>query len=63
MYYGLQGAQIIIIIMVIYKCYFSGEHIALSLNSKQKQLQRYEHRFRKNLQIESTVHLASKHTK
>ena len=27
---------IIIIIMVIFKCYFSGEHIALSIKIKQK---------------------------
>ena len=25
----------VIIIMVIFKCYFSGEHIALSINKKQ----------------------------
>ena len=45
---------IIIIIMGIFKCYFSGEHIALSLKKKQ---QRCEHRIRKNQQIKSTVHV------
>ena len=40
--------------MVIFKCYFSGEHIALSI--KKKQQQRCEHRIRKNQQIKSTVH-------
>ena len=29
-------ATLIIIIMVIFKCYFSGEHIALSLKKKEK---------------------------
>ena len=47
---------IIIIIMVISKCYFSGEHIALSFFLKQ---QRCEHRIRKNKQIKSTVHDAN----
>ena len=42
----------IIIIMGIFKCYFSGEHIALSYKKKQ----RCEHRIRKNQQIKSTVH-------
>ena len=35
--------------MVIYKCYFSGEHIALSI----KRQQQYEHRIRKNQQIKA----------
>ena len=48
---------IIIIIMVIFKCYLSGEHIALSI--KKKQQQRCEHRIRKNQQIKSTVHDAN----
>ena len=47
---------ITIIIMVIFKCYFSGEHIALSIK---KQQQRCEHRIRKNQQIKSTVHDAN----
>ena len=46
---------IIIIIMVIFKCYFSGEHIALSI----KKQQRCEHRIRKNQQIKSSVHDAN----
>ena len=46
----------LIIIMVIIKCYFSGEHIALSIIKKQ---QRCEHRIRKNQQIKSTVHDAN----
>ena len=46
-----------IIIMVIFKCYFSGEHIALSIKIKKQQ--RYEHRIRKNQQIKSTVHDAN----
>ena len=52
---------IIIIIMVIFKCYFSGELIALSYkkNIKQKQ-QQFEHRIRKNKQIKSIVHDANK---
>ena len=52
---------LIIIIMVIFKCYFSGEHIALSINKKikTKQQQRCEHRIRKNKQIKSTVHDAN----
>ena len=50
----LTGFQyVIIIIMVIVKCYFSGELIALSYKKKQ---QRCEHRIRKNKQIKSTVH-------
>ena len=44
---------IIIIIMVIFKCYLFGELIALSY--KKKQQQRCEHRIRKNKQIKSTV--------
>ena len=46
---------IIIIMMVIFKCYFSGELIALSYIKKQQQ-QRCEHRIIKNKQIKSTVH-------
>ena len=49
---------IIIIIMVIFKCYFSGELIALSYIKKQQQ--RCEHRIRKNKQIKSTVHDGNK---
>ena len=49
---------IIIIIMDIFKCYFSGELIALSLKKKQQQ-QRCEQRIRKNKQIKSTVHDAN----
>ena len=51
--------------MVIFKCNFSGELIALSLKKyikKQKQTkqqQRCEHRIRKNKQIKSTVHDAN----
>ena len=41
--------------MVIVKCYFSEELIALSYK-KIKQQQRCEHRIRKNKQIKSTVH-------
>ena len=41
---------IIIIIMIIFKCYFSKEHIDLSY----KKL--CEHRIRKNQQVNSTVH-------
>ena len=51
------GNGMIIIIMVIFKCYFSGEHIALSI--KKTQQQRCEHRIRKNQQIKSTVHDAN----
>ena len=47
---------IIMIIMVILKCYFSGEHIALSIIKKQ---QRCEHRIRKDQKIKSTVHDAN----
>ena len=52
----------IIIIMVIFKCYFSGELIALSYikNIYKKQQQRCEHRIRKNKQIKSTVYDANK---
>ena len=53
------ASGIIIIIMVIFKCYFSGEHIALSI----KKQQRCEHRIRKNQQIKSTVHDANKYMK
>ena len=48
----------LIITMVIFKCYFSGEHIALS-TTKTKQQQRCENRIRKNQQIKSTVHDAN----
>ena len=50
--------SLIIIIMFIFKCYFSGELIALSYIKKQQQ--RCEHRIRKNKQIKSTVHDANK---
>ena len=43
----------IIIIIIIFKCYFSGELIALSYRKKQQQC---EYRIRKNKQIKSTVH-------
>ena len=46
----------IIIIMVIFKCYFSGERIALSMKKNQE---RCEHRIRKRQQIKSTVHDAN----
>ena len=49
---------LIIIIMVIFKCYFYGEHIALSIKIK-KQQQWCEHGIRKNQQIKSTVHDAN----
>ena len=56
----IDGLIIIIIIMVIFKCYFSGEHIALSIKKrKKKQQQRCEHRLRKNQQTRSTVHDAN----
>ena len=42
--------EYMIIIMVIFRCYFSREHIALSLKK------RCEHRIRKNQQIKNTVH-------
>ena len=45
--------------MVIFKCYFYGEHIALSINKKKQQQQRCEHRIRKNQQIKSTVNDAN----
>ena len=53
------------IIMVISKCYFSGELIALSYKKKRKkqQQQRCEHRIMKNIQIKSTVHDANKKMK
>ena len=47
--------------MVIFKCYLSGEVIALSLKKyikkqqQKKQQQRCEHRIRKNKQIKSAV--------
>ena len=46
--------------MVMFKCYFSGEHIAHSLK---KQQQRCEHRIMKNQQIRGTVHDANKYMK
>ena len=46
----LHSMIIIIIIMVISKCYFTREHIALSYKKW------CEHRIRKNEQIESTAH-------
>ena len=53
---------IIIIIMVIFKCYFSGELIALSYTKKQQQ--RCEHRIRREKkQIKSTVHDANQKMK
>ena len=48
---------IAIIIMVIIKCYFSREHIALSYKKW------CEHGIRKNQQIESTVHDGKSHLK
>ena len=45
--------------MVIFKCYFSGELIALSYKIK-KQQQRCEHRIRKNKLIKSIVHDGNK---
>ena len=48
--------------MAIFKCYFSGELIALSYIKKQQQ-QRCEHRIRKNKQIKSTVHDGNKKMK
>ena len=45
--------------MVIIKCYFTGEHIALSL----KKQQRCKHRIMKNQQTNRTVHDASKYMK
>ena len=50
--------------MVIFKCYFSGELIALSYKKKtKKQQQQCEYRLRKNKQIKSTVHDANKKMK
>ena len=54
--------------MVISKCYFSGELIALSINKniyKKQRLkqQRCEHRIRKNKQIKSALHDANKKMK
>ena len=46
--------------MVIFKCYYTGELIALS-NKKQQQW--CEHRIRKNKQIKSTVHDGNKKMK
>ena len=48
--------------MVIFKCYFSEELIALSC-MKIKQQQRCEHRIRKNKHIKSTVHDENKKMK
>ena len=47
------GALIIITIMVIIKCNFSREHIALSVRNIEK---RCDQRIRKNQQIKGTVH-------
>ena len=44
--------------MVIFKCYFTEEHIALSIIIKEQQ--RCEHRIKKNQQIKSTVHEINK---
>ena len=52
--------NVIIIIMVTFKCYFSGDLIALSYNKKKKKKQLCEHRIRKNKQIKSTVHVKIK---
>ena len=60
-----------IIIMVIFKCYFSGELIKKTLKKTyiyiyiyiKQQQQRCEHRIRKNKQIKSTVHDANKKMK
>ena len=50
----------LIIIMVTFKCYSSGKHIALSITKKnKKQQQRCEHRIRKNHQIKCIVHDAN----
>ena len=51
---GSKYYLIIIIIMVIFKCYFSGAHIALSFKK-----QWCEHRIMKNQQIKGTVHDAN----
>ena len=51
---------LIIIIMVIFKSNFSGEHIALSIKIKKQQC---EHRIRKNQQINSTVHDTNEYMK
>ena len=47
-----KNSRDILIIMVILKCYFSGEHMALSLKIQQQ----CEHRIRNNQQIKTTVH-------
>ena len=52
--------DIIIIIMVTFKCYFSTEHIALSLRKIKR---RCLHRIMKNKQIKSTVHDAISYLK
>ena len=49
--------------MVIFKCYFSTELIALSYIYEKKQQQRCEHRIRKNKQIKSYVHDVNKKMK
>ena len=51
----LNEPRCIIIIMVIFKCYYSRENIALSIEKQQ----RCEHRIRKNQRIKSTVHDAN----
>ena len=50
-----QNSCDILIIMVIFKCYFSVEHMALSI----KKQQRCEHRIRNNQQIKTTVNDAN----
>ena len=46
--------------MFIFKCYFFGEHIALSIKKQNKQQQQQcEHRIRKSQKIKSTVHDAN----
>ena len=49
----------IIIIMVIFKCYFSGELIALTVKKYIKKQQRCEHRIAKDKQIKNIVHDAN----
>ena len=55
--------SLIIIIMLIFKCYFSGELISLSCKKTKQQQQRCEHRIRKNKQIKGTVHDGNKKIK
>ena len=56
---AIKKKTLIIIIMVIFKCNFTEEHIALSIKKKQ----RCEHRIRKNQQIKSIVHDANQYIK